>query len=84
MLYAILVLLSGPALAEDPPAEEPERQIIYKEKTEIDFEGLEIEGELIKPQGALLLDRRSATFNPLIKLRTDFDKEMEDSVQEIK
>ena len=82
MLYAILVLLSGPALADDQPQEEP--KVIYKEKTEIDFEGLEIEGELIKPQGALLLDRRAATFNPLIKLRTDFDKEMDDSVKEIK
>ena len=50
----------------------------------IDFEGIEIQGQLVKPQGALLLDRRSATFNPLIKLRTDFDDEMERSVDEIK
>lgn len=84
MLYTILVLLAGPAFAEDPKSEETEPKVIYKERTEIDFEGLEIEGELIKPQGALLLERQRASFNPLIKLRTDFDKEMDDSVQEIK
>ena len=84
MLYAILILLSSNAFADDPKPQEQEPRIVYKEKTEIDFEGLEIEGELIKPQGALLLDRRSATFNPLIKLRTDFDDEMDKSVDEIK
>ena len=52
--------------------------------TEIDFEGVEVAGELVKPQGALLLDRKRANFNPLIKLRTDFDEEMEKSVDEVK
>ena len=76
-----LLLLTMIAWAEDP---EPEPKIVYKQKTEIDFEGIELEGEIIKPQGALVLDRQTAAFNPLIKLRTDFDKEMELSVQEIK
>ena len=56
----------------------------YKDKTEIDFEGVEIEGELVKPQGALLLERRRANFNPLIKLRPNFDLEMKQSVKDIK
>ena len=78
----LLSLLSTSALADEPKQEEP--QIIYKQKTEIDFEGLEIDGELVKPQGSLLLERRGAKFNPMIKLRIDFDDEMEKSVQEIK
>ena len=76
-----LLLLTMVVWADDL---EPEPKIIYKQKTEIDFEGIELEGELIKPQGALVLDRQTAAFNPLIKLRTDFDKEMGLSVQEIK
>ena len=44
----------------------------------------DIEGELVKPQGSLVLDRRHAKFNPMIKLRTNFDDEMDKSVQEIK
>ena len=77
----LLFLLSSLAYAGDPK-EEP--KVVYKQRTEIDFEGVEIEGELVKPQGSLVLDRRHAKFNPMIKLRTDFDDEMDKSVQDIK
>ena len=50
----------------------------------IDFEGVEVSGELVKPQGSLLLERKRAQFNSMIKLRTDFDDEMDKSVDEIK
>ena len=73
-------LVSVPAFAQD----EEEPKVVYKSRTEIDFEGVEVDGELVKPQGALLLDRKRANFNPLIKLRTDFDDEMDKSVDEIK
>ena len=77
----LLFLLLSLAYADDPK-EEP--KVVYKQRTEIDFEGVEIEGELVKPQGSLVLDRRHAKFNPMIKLRTDFDDEMDKSVDEIK
>jgi len=75
----ILLMITSLAIAQDT-----DRQIRYKNKTEIDFEGVDVSGHLVKPQGALLLDRKRATFNPLIKLRTDFNQEMSDSVSEIK
>jgi len=75
-----LGMLSSTALAQD----DDDRKVVYKQKTEIDFEGLEVAGELVKPQGALLLDRKRANFNPLIRLRTDFNEEMAQSVDEIK
>ena len=81
MKYLVLFLLSGVAYAND---EEKEPKVIYKERTEIDFEGVEVDGELVRPQGALLLDRKRAQFNSMIKLRTDFDELMEDTVQEVK
>jgi len=81
MKYLVLFVLSGVAYADD---KEEEPKVVYKQRTEIDFEGVEIEGELVKPQGSLVLDRRHAKFNPMIKLRTDFDDEMDKSVQEIK
>ena len=64
--------------------EESDRQIQYQKETEIDFEALDIEGEMVKPQGSLVMDRSRAAFNPLIKLRTDFTPEMSKSVTEIK
>ena len=75
----ILLLLTSLALAQDDS-----REVRYKDKTEIDFEGVDVEGQLVKPQGALLLDRKRASFNPLIKLRVDFNPEMSQSVNEIK
>ncbi len=81
LLIAALTVLPTSALAQD---EGEDRKVVYKERTEIDFEGLDIAGELVKPQGALLLDRKKASFNPLIKIRTDFDEEMAQSVDEVK
>ena len=80
-MLLLTVLLSTPAHADD---EDETRTVVYKQRTEIDFEGVEVQGQLVRPQGALILDRKRANFNPLIKLRTDFDDEMNKSVDEIK
>jgi hypothetical protein len=81
MKYLVLFMFSGVAYADD---KEEEPKVIYKERTEIDFESVDVVGELVKPQGSLILDRKHAKFNPMIKLRTDFDDEMDKSVDEIK
>jgi hypothetical protein len=60
------------------------RKVVYKQTTEIDFEDLEIEGLLQKPQSALVLERKKASFNPLVKLRTDWNDAIEESVDEVK
>ncbi len=78
-LLIIGLLFSAPVMADD--TEEP--KVIYRKKTEIDFENLDIEGELVKPQGALLLESKKANFNPLIKLRKDFTQEINQSVKDI-
>lgn len=73
----LLLFLLSYSFAEEP-------KIVYKKETEIDFEGLEIEGELFKPSGAIINERKPAPFNPLIQLRTDFQVEMKQSVIDIK
>jgi hypothetical protein len=75
----IMLTISLPAMAQ-----EDDRNVKYEDRTEIDFEGVDVSGELVKPQGALLLDRKRASFNPLIKLRTDFNPEMSQSVNDVK
>jgi hypothetical protein len=64
--------------------QEGDRKINYQKETEIDFDGLEITGEMVKPQGALIIERSGVRFNPLISLRTDWNQEMAASVKEIK
>jgi hypothetical protein len=73
-----LLILIGLSFAED------NSEVQYQKRTEIDFEAIDIDGELIKPQGSLIIDRSVATFNPLIELRTDWNLEMNQSVNNIK
>ena len=74
MMFFIMILT---CLAE-------ERHVKYQTETEIDFDAIELTGELIKPQGSLIVERQGTKFNPLIQLRTDWNVEMRDSVKTIK
>jgi hypothetical protein len=78
-IFALLFPLS--AHAQD---EEESRKVIYKQRTEIDFDSVDVNGKLIKPAGALLIDRKRAKFNPLIRLRTDWREEMKKSIDKVK
>ncbi|MCB9791403.1 MAG: hypothetical protein H6741_01635 [Alphaproteobacteria bacterium] len=46
-----------------------------------DFDGVEITGELVKPEGALLMDRKRADYNPLIQFPQDFEVDARDAAQ---
>ena len=80
LAVAMFAGLSTAALAQDDSG----RQVKYKERTEIDFDGVDVSGELVKPAGSLLIDRKKAQFNPLIELRENFNAEMRESVNEVK
>ena len=82
VLVAFTTFGASSALAQE--VDDADRKIVYKARTEIDFEGVDVAGELVKPQGALLLDRKKGSFNPLIRLRGEFNVEMENSVNYIK
>ena len=84
LIRATLAIFALTAFAAPAYAQDDDRKVQYKKRTEIDFEGVEVTGEMVKPQGALLLDRKRGSFNPLIKLRADFNEEMDKSVDQIK
>lgn len=76
LIYTFLV---GTATGQDN-----DDTVRYQRQTEIDFEAIDITGEMIKPQGSLIVERSEARFNPLIELRTDWNTEMNQSVDHIK
>jgi hypothetical protein len=80
LLATLMVLLSAPAFAQDEDAD----RVKYKDRTEIDFEDVDVKGELVKPAGSLLIDSKKIQFNPLIRLRENFNVEMKQSVDEVK
>lgn len=62
-------------------AEEP--KVIYKEKTEIDFEAFDIEGQTKKPTITNVVGDDRVIFHSLVHPRRDFLKEMEGSLDQI-
>ena len=72
MLFLILISL---AIADD--------NVAYKKKTEIDFEAVDIEGQIKKPPGALVNEREKAIFNPLVHIRKSWSDELTQSINEI-
>jgi hypothetical protein len=72
----MLILFLLNAYADEP-------RVVYKEKTEIDFESVEIEGAVKKPHGQMILERIRAQFNPLLEIRDSFSYEMNESVKQV-
>jgi len=85
MRFLIVTLLASPLFVATASAQTaPEPEIQYQDRTEIDFEEVDVSGELLRPQGQLLLERRRAAFNPLIELRQEFNDEMRESIDAVK
>lgn len=84
LVIALLTFAAPAAFAQDDEEGGDDKKVQYKAKTEIDFEGLDVSGELVKPAGSVVAETKRAAFNPLIRLRTDFAQEMVESVDEIK
>jgi len=81
ILFILALLFPTMAHAQD---KEEDRKVIYKERTEIDFESVDVTGALIKPAGALIITRKKATFPPLIKLREDWNDELKRTIDKVK
>jgi len=92
MLCSLAVgLLAGGALAQEGGAEAAGAgapaadsvQTIYKKTTIIDFSDVTITGELTKPEGSYLMNKKKANFNLLIRVRDNFLPEMIRSVDNL-
>lgn len=78
-----LSLLSA-AFASPVLAQDDEPQVQYNPETHIEFGELEVGGDLVGPQIEILAEVQHKGFNPLIELRSDFDAEMDQSVNQVK
>jgi len=73
---------SGSALAQDRVIQQQDKTV-YKKKTVIDFNDLNISGELTKPQGSYLLNRKKSRFRSLLKYRGNFLPELFNSTDNL-
>jgi hypothetical protein len=64
------------AQAEEPATGGSAPRVVYPKKTELDFEGLAIEGELRNPGEFYFQHRNEEKFDSLVKRRKNFHREM--------
>lgn len=75
-------VLATPALAQDKVVQEADKVVVRK-KTVIDFTDVAVEGELTKPEGSYVLNKKQTTFKSLIKVRDNFNPELQKSVDNL-
>jgi hypothetical protein len=93
-MLRLSILLLGAALAIPARAEAPEAKpgvriiqepdkVIVRKKTVIDFNDVTVEGELTKPEGSFLQSRTRTRFRSLIRLRDNFNPELQKSADNL-
>ena len=78
---AVPALYVPAALAQDATVEAD--KTVYSKKTVIDFSDVSIEGELTKPEGSYIKNRKKTRFRNLIELRGNFRPELSRSVSKL-
>ena len=77
-----VALFGTSAFAQDKVIQEEDR-VEYQKKTVIDFSDVNIEGELTKPEGSYIKNRKKTRFRSLIELRGNFRPELRRSVSRL-
>src|SRR5258705_3238128 len=82
----LIVLVSLAAAAEETPGVKVVQEadkVVVRNRTVIDFNDVTVEGELTKPEGSYVLDRTRTRFPSLIRLRDDFNPELQKSADNL-
>jgi hypothetical protein len=80
---AVLSLIVTLGVAGAAAAAGDDDKVVYKKKTIIDLSGATIEGELTKPEGSYIVNRKLSRFSTLIQARGDFNFELLGSANEL-
>ena len=70
----IIILICSSVLAEEVVMQQD--KVEYRKKTVIDFSELTVQGDLTKPAGSYLMNRKKVGFEQLIRERENFLPEM--------
>ncbi len=69
----IAIVVAAAFLVAAPAAED---KVVYKKRTLVDFSDVSIQGELRKPEGEFYGSRKRTRFNKLIRVRSNFEREI--------
>ncbi len=79
---AALLIFSMSAFAQDNIIQE-EDTVKFNKKTVIDFSDVNIEGELTKPEGSYIKQKKKTRFRNLIDMRGNFVPELSRSMSKL-
>jgi hypothetical protein len=82
-ILALALALSGAAYAQQGDEPDPEPEVRYNKRTSIVFGPLEMTGRQKRPDGTLINTRPDVRFRSLVKVRTDFRRELLRSAGEL-
>lgn len=83
LMVAAAVMVGTLSSAEEPKVIQEADKTVYRKKTTVDFNDVQVEGELTKPEGSYVLNRRKTGFDSRIKVRADFSPELQKSVDHL-
>ena len=94
MPAAFLVLIGAATMAraEDPKTAttttttrvvQEADKTVYRKKSVVDFSEVNVEGDLTKPEGSYVINRRKTGFDSRIRVRADFTPELQKSVDHL-
>ena len=86
LLIAVLGAIAVPAAAEEkagPKVIQEADKVVVRKRTVIDFNDVTVEGELTRPEGSYLLNRTRTRFPSLIRLRDNFNPELQKSADNL-
>ena len=82
-MTTLMALSAVPAMAQEEEGSNSEGGVSYQRKTVINFEDDTIEGDLKTPDGQYLEVRKKMRHKSLIRIRTDFRREVLSSVADL-
>jgi hypothetical protein len=81
IVVTLMLGAAGAASAQEVVREADKTE--FKKKTVIDFSDVTIQGELTKPEGSYLLNRKKTKFTTLLKIRANFLPELFNSTDNL-
>lgn len=81
----LATLFAVPAFAADKGAKvvQGADKVVIRKRTVIDFNDVTVEGELTRPEGSYLMNRNKTRFQSLIRLRDNFNPELQKSADNL-
>lgn len=83
MVALSLVVSTASAFAQEEKVIREEDRTVVRKKTVIDFSDFSVEGELTKPEGTYVLSKKRTRFDSLIKVRDNFQRELQSSADNL-